>query len=142
MIARSEAEGSAVVRKTRAKRPEKPLTATELEMMNVIWRLGPCSVHQVVEALRPNRELAYTSVSTIVRILEQKGYVTSLKAGRGHVYEAAIDKETYQAKSLERLVSNVFDGTPTLLVQRLLDSNQLSIEELERLRKMVRAREP
>jgi predicted transcriptional regulator len=131
-----------VARKPPQKRPEKPLTATELEMMNVIWRLGPCSVHQVVEALRPNRELAYTSVSTIVRILEQKGYVTSLKAGRGHVYEAAIDKETYQARSLERLVSHVFDGTPTLLVQRLLDSNQLSIEELERLRKMVRSREP
>jgi predicted transcriptional regulator len=60
----------------------KPLTATELEMMNVIWRIGPCSVARVLEQLSPTRGLAYTSVSTIVRILEQKGYVTSERAGR------------------------------------------------------------
>ena len=60
-----------MIRKSRVRRIEKPLTATELEMMNVIWRIGPCSVLQVVEQLRPERELAYTSVSTIVRILEQ-----------------------------------------------------------------------
>jgi predicted transcriptional regulator len=127
-----------MVRKSRDKRIEKPLTATELEMMNVIWRLGPCSVHQVVEALRPHRELAYTSVSTIIRILEQKGYVVSLKEGRGHLYKSGVAKETYQAMSLERLVSHVFDGAPALLVQRLLDSKQLSVEELERIRDMRR----
>jgi predicted transcriptional regulator len=130
-----------LTKKPREKRSEKLLTATELQMMNVIWRLGPCSVHQVLDALRPERELAYTSVSTIVRILEQKGFVASVKAGRGHLYEAVIDKETYQANSLQQLVSHVFDGTPTLLVQRLLDSKQLSTEELERLRAMVRAKE-
>jgi predicted transcriptional regulator len=131
-----------VVKLLSEKRPDKALTSTELEMMNVIWRLGPCSVHQVVEALRTTRELAYTSVSTIIRILEQKGYVTSQKAGRGHVYEAAVAKEAYQAKSLERLVNHVFDGTPTLLVQRLLDSKQLTAEELEKLRNKLRSREP
>ena len=110
-------------------------------MMNVIWRLGPCSVRQVVEALRPYRELAYTSVSTIVRILEQKGYVVSLKEGRGHVYRAAVSKQAYQASSLERLVSNVFDGTPALLVQRLLDSQHLSVEELARIRTLLRDKE-
>src|SRR5690349_615374 len=119
----------------------KSLTATELEMMNVIWRLGPCSVRQVVEALRPQRKLAYTSVSTIVRILEQKGYVVSLKEGRGHVYQAAVSKQSYQALSLERLVSHVFDGTPALLVQRLLDSQQLSLEELARIRTLLRDKE-
>ena len=119
----------------------RPLTATELEMMNVIWRLGPCSVRQVVEALRPQRELAYTSVSTIIRILEQKRYVVSIKEGRGHLYQAAVSKQAYQATSLARLVSNVFDGTPTLLVQRLLDSKQLSIEELEKIRSLMRKQE-
>src|SRR5687767_14242932 len=79
-----------------AQRIEKPLTPTELEMMNVIWSIGPCSVMQVVEQLRPVRELAYTSVSTIVRILEQKGYVISSKEGRGHLYKAAVSKEDYQ----------------------------------------------
>lgn len=131
-----------MARKARRQPPiENPLTATELEMMNVIWRLGPCSVRQVVEALRPYRELAYTSVSTIVRILEQKGYVVSLKEGRGHVYRAAVSKQAYQASSLERIVSNVFDGTPALLVQRLLDSQHLSVEELARIRTLLRDKE-
>lgn len=130
-----------MAKKSHAKRIEKPLTPTELEMMQVIWRLGPCTVHQVQEALLPERELAYTSVSTIVRILEQKGYVTSQKEGRGHLYDTTISKEAYQAMSLEHLVSNVFDGAPALLVQRLLDSTKLSAEELDRIRATLRKKE-
>jgi len=107
-------------------------------MMNVIWRIGPCTVAQVVEALRPQRELAYTSVSTIVRILEQKGYVKSTKAGRGHLYDALVSKADYQAVSLERLVSNVFDGEPSLLVQRLLDSRALTDDELAEIKALLR----
>jgi predicted transcriptional regulator len=126
-------------KKARGAKPlQKELTAVELEMMNVIWRIGPCSVAQVQEQLRPQRELAYTSVSTIVRILEQKGYVTSEKAGRGHVYAAAVSKERYQALSLKRLVRNVFDGAPSLLVERLLASEALAPEELAQIRSLLR----
>jgi predicted transcriptional regulator len=122
----------------RQKAPRRTLTGTELEMMNILWRLGPCTVSQVQSALRPERELAYTSISTIVRILEQKGFVSSEKAGRGHVYSAAMSKEDYQALSLEQLVSKVFDDTPSLLVQRLLDSRDLSEQELTQIRAMLR----
>jgi predicted transcriptional regulator len=115
----------------------RPLTATELEMMNVIWRLGSCTISQVQESLEPNRELAYTSVSTIVRILEQKGFVTSAKAGRGHLYSAAMAKHEYQALSLEHVVKQVFDDTPSLLVQRLLDSNSLTEKELGQIRTLL-----
>jgi predicted transcriptional regulator len=68
--------------RTRKSAPRRTLTTTELEMMNVIWRIGSCTVSQVQEALRPQRELAYTSISTIIRILEQKGFLTSEKAIR------------------------------------------------------------
>lgn len=125
----------------RAKKPTRPLTPTELEMMNVIWRLGPCTVNQIVEALREQRELAYTSVSTIVRILEQKGFVSSIREGRGHVYAALVAKQDYQAQTLKRVVSNVFDGAPALLVQRLLDSDNLRPEELAKIKALLRERE-
>jgi predicted transcriptional regulator len=115
----------------------KALTTTELEMMNVIWRIGPCSVSQVQEQLA-HRELAYTSVSTIVRILEQKGFVTSVKEGRGHAYEAAVSKESYQATSVQQLVSNVFDDTPSLLVSRLLESKALTTDELVKIKALLR----
>jgi predicted transcriptional regulator len=127
-----------MVRKARAQSIEKPLTATELEMMNIIWRLGPCSVLQVVEQLRPARELAYTSVSTIVRILEQKGYVTSFKEGRGHLYDAAVSKEEYQRSTVQRMVTSVFDNTPALLVRRLLDTESLSSDDLAEIRALLR----
>ena len=120
--------------KSSTKHVQKPLTATELEMMNVIWRLGRCFIHQVIDELRPHRKLAYSSVSTIVRILEQKGFVSSEKEGRGHLYAPLISKETYQVRSLRHLVQHVFDGTPTLLVQRLVNSEQLDPAELDRIR--------
>jgi predicted transcriptional regulator len=123
------------------RKPEKPLTATELEMMNVLWRIGPATVLQVMEALLPERELAYTSVSTMVRILEQKGYVTSTKEGRGHLYAAAVPKEDYQRSSLQRLVNNVFDNTPALLVRQLLDSRALSAADLAEIRALLRRKE-
>ncbi|HEY8519722.1 MAG TPA: BlaI/MecI/CopY family transcriptional regulator [Gammaproteobacteria bacterium] len=127
------------MRKARStRRARKPLTPAELEMMNVIWRIGPCTVAQVLEELRPHRELAYTSVSTIVRILEQKGYVTSAKAGRGHVYQAAVSKAAYQQMSLDNLLANVFDGEPSMLVQRLLDSKALTSEELAQIKALLR----
>ena len=126
-------------KKSRGAKPAlKELTVVELEMMNVIWRIGPCSVAQVLEQLLPQRELAYTSVSTIVRILEQKGYVTSAKQGRGHVYDAAVSKESYQAQSLKRIVRSVFDGAPSLLVQRLLASETLTPEELTQIQGLLR----
>ena len=118
--------------------PRRPLTATELEMMNVIWRLGPCTVAQVQEVLRPERDLAYSSISTIIRILEQKGFVTSSKVGRGHLYCAALPKHDYQASSLEHVVKQVFDDTPSLLVQRLLDSESLTEKELAQIRALLR----
>lgn len=109
-------------------------------MMNIIWRLGSCTVSQVQEALLPERELAYTSVSTIIRILEQKGFLASEKTGRAHLYSAAISKQAYQHLSLEQLVTKVFDDTPSLLVQRLLDSDNLSEAELARIRALLRSR--
>jgi predicted transcriptional regulator len=118
--------------------PRRPLTATELEMMNIIWRLGSCSVSQVQGELSPERELAYSSVSTIIRILEQKGFVTSSKAGRGHLYAAAMPKLEYQDLSLEHVVKQVFDDTPSLLVQRLLDSRNLTEKELTQIRALLR----
>ena len=131
-----------VNRKPRGPKPSpKALTVAELEMMNVIWRIGPCSVAQVLEQLLPQRKLAYTSVSTIVRILEQKGFVTSMKEGRGHLYAAAVSKEAYQATSLKHLVRNVFDGAPSMLVQRLLDSEALTSSDLARIKDLLRKKD-
>ena len=130
-----------MVRKPNTRPAVSSLTPTELEMMSVIWSIGPCTVQQVLETLAPQRELAYSSVSTIVRILEQKGYVRSSRQGRGHLYRAAVTKQAYQAQTLGRLLSQVFDDSPALVVQQLLDARELSEDELREIRALVRGKQ-
>jgi predicted transcriptional regulator len=126
-----------MAKKTRPKPIEKPLTPTELEMMNIVWRQGTCSVHQIVEELPQERQLAYTSVSTVVRILEKKGFLESVSQGRTHLYSAAVTKQSYQTKTLDKLVTHLFDGQATLLVQQLIDARLLDADDL---RASLRAR--
>lgn len=123
--------------KAKKSRPEKLLTQVELEIMGPLWRRGEATVHQVSESLPRERKLAYTSISTMLRILEQKGFVTSRKEGRGHVYIPAVAKESYEALALENVVERVFDGTPTSLVRRLLDTADLSEEDLKSIQSLL-----
>ena len=117
---------------------EKLLTEVELEMMSILWRAGEATVSDVLQALPPDRKLAYTSVSTMLRILEQKDVVGSHKAGRGHLYFPKLKKEDYEAKSVRHLVDSVFDRSPLQLVQRLLQVESLSGDEIAQIRKLLR----
>lgn len=119
------------------KRDTKQLTDVELEMMRIIWSIGPCSVHQMLDTLPTERQLAYTSVSTMVRILEQKEFVRSIKDGRGHLYQALVSEADYQATSMNHLIKNVFHGEPSQLVQHLLSSQGLTEQDLLRIQALL-----
>lgn len=116
---------------------EKPLTEVELEIMTAIWRLGECTVKDVQSGLAEGRELAYTSVATMMKILEQKGVLASRKEDRAHVYRALIAKADYESLSLEHLATHLFQGDPSSMVARLLNDNDLSTAELKALRKLL-----
>jgi predicted transcriptional regulator len=105
--------------------------------MHIVWRKGEVSVADVLEALPPERKLAYTSVSTVLRILEQKEVLRSRKVGRGHLYSALLPREAYEVQSVRHLVETVFDGTPSALVERLVEAVPLSPEEVEQLRALL-----
>ena len=124
--------------KVPSKKLTKPLTEVELEMMNIIWNIAPCTVAQIIEELPKNRDLAYTSVSTIVRILETKKFLKSHKEGRGHLYSPLVRKEDYQNKSIDHMVKNVFDGVPASLVRQLLQSDSLTSKDIEDIKKILR----
>jgi predicted transcriptional regulator len=123
--------------KKKSTSPEKLLTEVELELMGILWRLGEGSVNDVLAALPGERKLAYTSVSTMLRILEQKKIVGSRKEGRGHVYIPLLGKEEYEATSVHHLVKKVFDGAPASLVRRLIETEGLSEEDLKSIRVML-----
>jgi predicted transcriptional regulator len=118
----------------------KLLTETELELMTILWRLGEGSVNEVLAALPAGRELAYTSVSTILRILEQKKVLASRKEGRGHVYFPLVKKDRYEATSLQHLVTKVFDGEPATLVRRLIETKGLNEDDLKSIRALLNQR--
>ena len=119
---------------------ERMLTQAELELMTILWSLEEASVAEVIDCLPRSREVAYTTVSTILRILEQKGFVASRKEGRGHLYSPRISKDAYAARSLKQLVNKVFDGAPSALVRRLLDENALSQDEIQDIQAMLNRR--
>jgi predicted transcriptional regulator len=113
------------------------LTESELELMTILWRLEGATVNEVLAALPPDRPLAYTSVSTILRILEQKGVVTSEKIGRGHRYLPAVAKGDYEVVAIGQMVDTVFDGQPLSLVRRLFDGVGLTRKDLASLRALL-----
>ena len=119
------------------KKKSELLTEVELEFMNELWALGEGTVRDVLQQLPEDRNLAYTSGATILRILEQKGFVTSRKAGKSHVYVPALAKDAYQIRSLNDLSAKLFDGTPASLVARLLNDDALSEESLGQIRALV-----
>lgn len=116
----------------------RALTEVELEIMRILWRLGEGGVQDVLDALPPDRVLARTSVSTMLRILEGKGVLAPRKAGRAHVYIPQLSKADYEAGSLHHMVTRVFDGDATSLVMRLIDTEDLNLEELESVRLLLR----
>ena len=123
------------------KLPERLLTESELELMTILWREAGATAGEVLAALPPDRPLAYTSVSTILRILEQKGVVRSEKVGRGHRYVPAVAKGDYEAFALGQVVDKVFDGQPLSLVRRLVDTAGLTHKDLAALKALLDGRE-
>ena len=121
----------------RQKKKPELLTEVELEFMNALWRLEEGSVRDVMAGLAPERDLAYTSAATILRILDEKGFVTSTKSGKTLIYTPDLAKDTYQTRSLQNLSAKLFDNTPAALVARLVDDEGLTQEHLEDIRALL-----
>jgi len=108
------------------------LTDGELRLMDVLWKRGRATVAQIVEALSRER-LAYNTVLTLMRILEQKGYVRHEKEGRAFVYVPVVDRTRARSRAVQHLLRRFFDGSPELLMVNMLEHDQVDVSELERL---------
>jgi predicted transcriptional regulator len=113
------------------------LTDAELRLMDVLWQVGPSTVQQVLEALPAKPALAYNSVLTTIRILEQKGYVEHKKDGRAHVYKPVVDRKQAQRTEIHHLVGRFFQNSHEELVLNLLEEQNIDVEELQRLRDLL-----
>lgn len=108
----------------------KQLTKAEEDIMQVLWQLEKANVKQIIEELDAPKP-AYNTVSTIVRILESKGFVDYEKKGKGHIYFPVLKKEAYSNQSLNKLVDNYFQGSFKSMVSFFVKKNDINLEDFE-----------
>jgi predicted transcriptional regulator len=119
-----------------ARRRSNTLTEAELRLMEVLWQCGRATVAEVTAALPPP-PIAYNSVLTTMRILEQKGYVAHQEAGRAFVYRPLVARDDAAQNAVGHLLSRFFDNSAGTLALRLIANERPSNEELERLKMLI-----
>lgn len=117
---------------------EIQFTDRELDIMAVLWDRGPSTVAEVRDRLRD--DLAYTTVLTILRTLEEKGHVDHEKEGKAHRYHALVERREAGESALRRLTRKMFRGSPRLLLTHLVSDEDLSEEELREVRRLLEDR--
>ena len=115
----------------------KNLTEQELEIMKVVWERKAATVREVYEALRERRTVAYTTVMTMMNILETKGHLVKRPEGRAYVYEPSQERSEVVGGMLQDFVDRVFDGAARPLVLSLIRERKLSKADLEAVSRMI-----
>ncbi len=111
------------------------LTDREADLMQVLWDHGPSLVAEVREHLAD--PLAYTTVLTVLRILESKGHVGHTEEGRVHRYFATVEQQTARKSALRHLTNKLFEGSSELLMTQLVSDHKLTDEQVQRLRRIL-----
>jgi BlaI family transcriptional regulator, penicillinase repressor len=119
-------------------RVRSPLTELENEVMQVVWDRGPCAVEAVYDVVSRNRQLKETSVRTMLRRLEQKGYLRHEEQGRAYVYRAAEPARNLAARAVRQIIDRLCKGSVEELVSGMVEAKVLTNRELDRLEEIVR----
>ncbi|MDT0556355.1 BlaI/MecI/CopY family transcriptional regulator [Patiriisocius hiemis] len=114
----------------------KQLTKAEEDIMQILWDLEESNVATIIDQL-PKPKPAYNTVSTIVRILESKGFVDYRKEGRGHIYFPKVSKTEYSNQSINKLVDGYFQGSFKSMVSFFMKKNDISIKDMEAIMKEI-----
>ena len=115
----------------------KQLTKAEEEVMQILWHLQKCNVAAIIDEL-PEPKPAYNTVSTIVRILESKGFVDHEQEGKGYLYFPMVQKSDYSNQSINKLVDGYFQGSFKSMVSFFVKKNDMSLTELEAVLKEIK----
>ena len=114
------------------------LTEGELEIMQVIWDLKTCTVRQVYETLRERKQVAYTTVMTMMKILEEKGHLARERQDRAYLYRPTEPKNRVISKLVNDFLARVFEGSAKPLVLNLVREKKLSDEDLAEISRIIR----
>jgi predicted transcriptional regulator len=118
------------------RQPSKTFTDRELEIMRVVWRLGEASAKQIQEALPGDRH--YNTVMTIIRVLEKKNHLTHREDGRTYLYRPTQSQDKARKRVLKHLINHVFGGSASSLVANLVETGDLTLEDLDAIRRKTK----
>lgn len=121
----------------KAKLHSNALTAFEQKVMAVVWRLGSATVNDVLSELNKDQDFAYTTVSTMMRVLETKGILESVKNGKSHIYVPLLEKETYESHALNLLLKDLFADQPGLLLEKMITDDLLTPADLAEAKLLI-----
>jgi BlaI family penicillinase repressor len=113
------------------------LSPSETEILRLVWQLGQATVQEVCDKLPARRKIAYATVQTLLRRLENKGYLKHDVRGKAHVFSAAVKKEHVVKRSVGDFLDRLFGGDPIPLMQYLAEHGKLSADDIERLKKLA-----
>jgi predicted transcriptional regulator len=120
-----------------ARRASQHPTDGELEILHVLWKRGPSSLATVCDELREERDVAVTTVATMLRVMLDKGLVRRKPSGRGHQWSATVTHDAAARSMVGKLVDRIFDGSAGRLVAHIVEGGQLSGAELTELRDLI-----
>jgi len=118
------------------------LTEAELRLMRILWRRGESAVNDLVAAMPEGEELAYNSVLTTIRILEQKGYVDHRQEGRAFIYRPIVAEQEASRSEVKHVLSRFFGNSREQLLLTLIGDGEISRDELDRLKAAIRDAAP
>lgn len=113
------------------------LSELQLALMQVLWTRGEASVAEVAESLRPQRELAHTTVATLLTRLEKRGLLSARREARALLYRPLVQAEAVQRRMVGGLLGRLFGGSPSSLLAHLIDQGEVSQDELKAMRQLL-----
>jgi predicted transcriptional regulator len=120
-----------------AKKTLPALSAAETEILRLVWHSEPVAVQDICEALPKDRAIAYSTVQTLLRRLEKKGYVKHEVQGKAHLFSAAVKREQVIKRSVGDFIERLFGGDPLPLMLHLADHSKLNEDDIDELKRLI-----
>lgn len=131
-------EGKRTMARPRSEHP----TDGELEILRILWDMGPATLGQVCQELRRDRNVATTTVATMLRVMRDKKLVRRRQGKQGYAWSAAISREDTAQRLVGKLIDRIFDGSAQRLVTHIVDTGDLTANELRELKEMLDTKQP
>ena len=112
-------------------------TDSELEILNILWEKGPCTVRDVHEVLEKNKDAGYTTTLKLMQIMHEKKLLKRDERNKSHVYTANVSQEKTQVQMVKRIIDNVFNGSASQLVMQALGNHKTNADELQEIKKYL-----